>query len=131
VIPALPGTLADLLTVGMVVYQDSSALHTEVDPDLWRVRGGVAHSIGDGMVGTAQINRHAPGGVALDVLDIDTIHDCGDGCCPHNPRMAKASEVRWVARRLLRLVAQGHGPLDDTDRRHVAIAVALLTKGIL
>lgn len=129
--PALPGTLADLLTVGLVVHRDSPALHTEVDPDTWRVAGGVVHSVADGYVGTVVANRRAPGGVQHDRFEVDTIHQCGDEHCLYAPRMARPAEVRWIARRLLLLVSQGKGPLTDTDRRHVAPAVVLLTKGLV
>ena len=129
--PALPGSLRDLLTVGMVCYADSPALHSEIDPDLFRPRGGVVHSVGPEMVGTAAISRHAPGGVQFDTLPVDTIHDCGGPHCIYRPAMAKASEVRWIARRLFQLVAEGSGPLTAHDRRRWRCAATLLTQGVL
>lgn len=127
----LPGSLAALLTVGMRVFADSPALHDECDPDLYRPRGGVAHTVGPEMVGTAAISRHAPGGVAFDTIAVDAIHDCGEVHCLWRPAMAAASEVRWIARRLLALVAEGTGPLTAIDRRRITIAATLLTQGVL
>jgi len=79
----------------------------------------------DYYVWVGAIVRTAPG-VALDVIPIDELHDCGEEPCVYRPSAGRASEARWIARRLLSVVGAGRGPITDTDRRSIACAAALL-----
>lgn len=131
--PALPGTLAELLTVGMTVTEHSDLLHVEFDPVAFRPRGGILHTVGHETVGTVTVGlRGHIDGLALDEIPTDRIHDCDDDYCPHRPRLARPADVRYHARWLLRIVGAGTGRLTDRDRRLTAVATALLTtKGLL
>lgn len=129
--PSLPGTLRDLLTVGMAVTEHTDWLHTEYDPDRMRPRGGIIHTVGNGTVGVVAVGlRGHIDGLALDEIPTDRIHDCDDDYCPHRPRLARPADVRYHARWLLRIVGEGTGRLTDRDRRLTAVAVSLLTKGL-
>lgn len=133
--PVLPGSLRDLLAVGMTVYADSKFLHHEHDPEVWRPAGGIVHSIGNEDVGTIAVGlKGHPNGMAHDVFTIDNIHDCDDEHCLYRPQPPVARDVRYAARWVLRIVGGGRGRLglpDSHDRRLIRIAVALLTKGVL
>lgn len=131
--PALPGTLADLLTVGLVVTMHTDWLHFEHDPAVFRPPGGIVHTVGgDGYIGTVAVGlRGRPDGMALDRFHAQYIHDCPRPDCLYRPVMARPADVRYAARWCLRTVGRGHGRLSDHDRRLVGIAVALLTKGDL
>lgn len=131
-VPALPGTLRDGLTVGMRVVADTDWLHGEYDPDLMRPRGGIVWAVDGDTVATIEVAvRGRPGGIAMDRIPVDNIHDCDDDHCLLRPTMARPADVRYAARWLLRTVAAGHGPIDDTERRYAAAATTLLTQGEL
>ncbi len=62
--PALPGSLADLLAIGMTVVADTPALHTEFDPAQWRPVGGIVHTVGNGIVGVVSVGvKGHPNGI--------------------------------------------------------------------
>lgn len=129
----LPGTLEDLLAVGMVVHEHAHGLHTEFDPALWRARGGLVHTVGADRVGVVAVGVPGrPDGLVLDEIPLDRIHQCDTAAiwCPYAPAVAKPTDVRYTARWLLRVVGRGKGRLDDHDRRLIHIAVTLLTKAV-
>ena len=130
--PALPGTLADLLTVGMAVHADAAWLHTEHDPDVWRTPAGIIHTIGNGTVGVIAVGvRGRTDGLVLDEIAVDRIHQCDDDACLYRPAVARPSDVRYAARWLLRIVGERSGRLTDHDRRLIAVAVALHMKALV
>ena len=131
--PVLPGSLVDLLTVGMVVHRDADWLHTEHDPDVWRTPSGIIHTIGNETLGVVAVGvRGRPDGMVIDEIAVEQIHTCdGTVYCPYVPQLARPNDIRYAARWCLRVVGRGKGRLDDHDRRFIAIAVSLLTKGLV
>ena len=129
---ALPGTLRDLLAVGMSVTEHTDWLHDEFDPEVWVPPGGIVHAIGDGVVGCVRVGRpHWPDGISLDVIPIERIHQCDDDTCLYRPAVARPADVRYAARWLLRIVGERSGRLTDHDRRLIAVAVTLHMKALV
>ena len=130
--PSLPGTLRDLLAVGMSVTEHTDWLHDEFDPEVWVPPGGIVHAIGDGVVGvvTAGVRGHVDG-LVLDEIAVDRIHQCDDDTCLYRPAVARAADVRYAARWLLRIVGERSGRLTDHDRRLIAVAVTLHMKALV
>ena len=130
--PALPGTLADLLAVGMTVHADAAWLHVEHDPEFMRTPGGIIHTVGNGTVGVVTVGlRGHVDGLVLDEIAVDRIHQCDDDTCLYRPAVARAADVRYAARWLLRIVGERSGRLTDHDRRLIAVAVTLHMKAIV
>lgn len=130
--PTLPGSLADLLVVGMTVHQDADWLHVEHDPDFMRTPSGIVHAIGNETVGVVAVGvRGRPDGMVLDEIAVDRIHQCDDDTCLYRPAVARPADVRYAARWLLRIVGERSGRLTDHDRRLIHIAVALYMKGLI
>lgn len=129
--PVLPGSLVDLLTVGMVVHRDADWLHTEHDPDVWRTPSGIIHTIGNETLGVVAVGvRGRPDGMVIDEIAVDRIHQCDDDTCLYRPAVARPADVRYAARWLLRIVGERSGRLTDHDRRLIAVAVTLHMKAI-
>ena len=127
----LPGTLADLLAVGVHVTADTPWLHTEFDPAQWHTPAGIVHSISTDHVGVVTVGvKGRPDGMTLDTIPLDRIHDCESDACIHRPRLETAANVRYAGGWCLRVAGRGTGRITDWDRRLIHVGIALLGGGL-
>lgn len=127
---ALPGSLRDLLAVGLTVWQDDPGLHREFDPDVWIPAGGHVHTVSADEVGVVlQGVKGRPSGLRFGTIPIDRIHDCGENWCLHRPAPARPADIRYVIARCHTLISETR---DRTERLRLdAVAMALLTKALV